>query len=75
MELVFTKDELLRSIQILQGVTAGRNTLPILSNVLVRAADNRIEMSGHRPRGRHQDRCPRHNLQRGRHYRFREETR
>ena len=45
MELAFTKDELLRSIQILQGVAAGRNTLPILSNVLVRAADNRIEMS------------------------------
>ena len=45
MELVFTKDELLRSIQLLQGVAAGRNTLPILSNVLIRAADNRIEMS------------------------------
>lgn len=45
MELAFTKDELLRSIQILQGVAAGRNTLPILSNVLVRAAENRIEMS------------------------------
>ena len=45
MELVFSKDELSRAIQILQGVAAGRNTLPILSNVLVRAADNRIEMS------------------------------
>jgi DNA polymerase-3 subunit beta len=45
MELAFGKDELFKSIQILQGVAAGRNALPILSNVLVRAADNRIEMS------------------------------
>ena len=45
MELAFSKDELFRSIQILQGVAAGRNTLPILSNVLVRAANDRIEIA------------------------------
>ena len=45
MELAFRKDELLKSIQVLQGVAAGRNTLPILSNVLVRAANDQIEIA------------------------------
>ena len=45
MELVFTKEELLRAIQVLQGVAAGRNTLPILSNILIRAANGQIEMA------------------------------
>ncbi len=45
MELAFRREALLKSIQILQGVAAGRNTLPILSNVLVRAVNDRIEMS------------------------------
>ena len=43
MELTFEKDDLLHSLQILQGVAAGRNTLPILSNVLIQAADGKIE--------------------------------
>lgn len=45
MELVFNKEELLRAMQMLQGVAAGRNTLPILSNVLIRASDGQIEIS------------------------------
>jgi len=45
MELVFTKEELLRAIQVLQGVAAGRNTLPILSNILIRAANGQIEIA------------------------------
>lgn len=43
MELTFEKDNLLYALQVLQGVTGGRNTLPILSNVLIRAEDSRIE--------------------------------
>ncbi len=45
MELIFEKDELLDSLQIVQGVASGRNTLPILSNVLVRAEDGNIELA------------------------------
>ena len=43
MELTFEKDDLLHSLQVLQGVASGRNTLPILSNVLIQAADGKIE--------------------------------
>ena len=43
MELTFEKDDLLRALQILQGVASGRTTLPILANVLIRAADEKIE--------------------------------
>ena len=43
MELTFEKDDLLYSLQVLQGVASGRTTLPILSNVLIQAADGKIE--------------------------------
>ena len=43
MELTFQKDDLLHSLQVLQGVASGRNTLPILANVLIQAADGKIE--------------------------------
>ena len=43
MELTFQKDDLLHALQILQGVASGRTTLPILANVLIRAADEKIE--------------------------------
>lgn len=43
MELAFEKDELLYALQIVQGVASGRNTLPILSNVLIRAENGNIE--------------------------------
>ena len=42
MELTFQKDNLLHSLQILQGVASGRSTLPILSNVLIQAEDGKI---------------------------------
>ena len=45
MELTFEKDDLLKAVQVLQGVAGSRNTLPILSNILVNAQDERIEMS------------------------------
>ena len=43
MELTFEKDDLLRALQVLQGVASGRTTLPILSNVLIQTADGKIE--------------------------------
>ena len=43
MELTFEKHDLLNSLQVLQGVASGRTTLPILSNVLIQAADGKIE--------------------------------
>lgn len=43
MELTFERDDLLYALQVLQGVASGRNTLPILSNVLIRAEENSIE--------------------------------
>lgn len=43
MELTFQKDDLLYALQVLQGVAGGRNALPILSNVLIRAEDSTIE--------------------------------
>jgi len=45
MELAFEKDELLYTLQTVQGVASGRNTLPILSNVLIRAQDGNIELA------------------------------
>jgi DNA polymerase-3 subunit beta len=45
MELAFEKDELLYALQMVQGVASGRNTLPILSNVLIRAQDGNIELA------------------------------
>ena len=43
MELTFEKDNLLYALQVLQGVANGQKTLPILSNVLIRAEDSTIE--------------------------------
>lgn len=45
MKLIFEKQKLENAIQILQSVSAGRTTLPILGNVLVKANDH-IEMAG-----------------------------
>lgn len=45
MELTFEKDNLLKAVQVLQGVAGSRNTLPILSNILINAQGEQIEMS------------------------------
>ncbi|MBM3236034.1 DNA polymerase III subunit beta [Candidatus Poribacteria bacterium] len=45
MQLTFEKDDLLKAVQVLQSVAGSRNTLPILSNILVNAQNERIEMS------------------------------
>ena len=45
MELMFQKEDLSKCLQMLQGVASGRNTLPILSNILIRAGNGKIEMA------------------------------
>ena len=45
MELMFQKEDLSKCFQMLQGVASGRNTLPILSNILIRAGNGKIEMA------------------------------
>ena len=45
MKLKFDKNELLAGINAVQGVTAGRNSLPILSNLLIKAEGESITLS------------------------------
>ncbi len=45
MELTFEREDLWEAIQIAGNVAASRNTLPILSNVLIRAVDDRIQLA------------------------------
>ena len=45
MKITFDNEDLLEGIQTVIGVTGGRNTLPILSNLLISASDNGIKMS------------------------------
>jgi DNA polymerase-3 subunit beta len=44
MELVVRKNELLRELQLFQGIVERKNTIPILANVLVAAADGHLDM-------------------------------
>ena len=43
MQLSFKKEELFDNLQLVQNVAGGRNTLPILANILIRAQDGVIE--------------------------------
>jgi DNA polymerase-3 subunit beta len=45
MNLTITKEQLLNGLQAVQNVVSSRTTLPILSNVLVRAEGNRVEFT------------------------------
>ena len=45
MELTVAKAELQKELQLCQGVVEKRSTIPILSNVLLRAADGRLQMA------------------------------
>ena len=44
MKISVTKDDLAKGLQIVQNVVGARSTLPILSNVLIVAGDNKLEM-------------------------------
>ena len=45
MDFVISKDSLLRELQSMQGVVEKKSTIPILSNVLLRAADGRLQIA------------------------------
>jgi DNA polymerase-3 subunit beta len=44
MELVVRKTDLLRELQLFQGIVERKNTIPILANVLLEAADGEVKM-------------------------------
>ena len=45
MELTVAKADLQKELQLCQGVVEKRSTIPILSNVLLRAADGRLHIA------------------------------
>ncbi len=46
MKFTIQRDPLLKTLQLVTGVVERRQTLPVLSNLLVVAADNRLELTG-----------------------------
>ena len=44
MEIVVRKNELLRELQLFQGIVERKNTIPILANVLLEANGDEIRM-------------------------------
>ena len=44
MELVVKKNDLLRELQLFQGIVERKNTIPILANVLMEAKGGEIRM-------------------------------
>jgi DNA polymerase III subunit beta len=44
MELVVRKMDLLRELQLFQGIVERKNTIPILANVLIEAADGHVKL-------------------------------
>src|SRR5207253_7952918 len=45
MELTVARVDLQKELQLCQGVVEKRSTIPILSNVLLKAADNRLQIA------------------------------
>ncbi len=45
MELVVRKNDLLRELQLFQGIVERKNTIPILANVLIEAEGNKVRMA------------------------------
>ena len=43
MELVVRKNDLLRELQLFQGIVERKNTIPILANVLIEAKGNEVK--------------------------------
>lgn len=46
MKFTIQREQLLRPLQLVTGVVERRQTLPVLANLLFRAADNRLEITG-----------------------------
>ena len=45
MNLTIAKDQLISGLQAVQNIVGSRTTLPILSNVLLKAEDNHLELT------------------------------
>ena len=45
MKFTVAKDQLLNGLQAVQNIVSSRTTLPILSNVLLRAAEDRLDLT------------------------------
>ena len=45
MELIVAKADLQKELQLCQGVVEKRSTIPILSNVLLKAADGKLQIA------------------------------
>ena len=45
MNLSIAKDQLIHGLQAVQNIVSTRTTLPILSNVLLRAGENKLEFT------------------------------
>src|SRR3954467_4266655 len=45
MNLTIAKDQIIHGLQSVQNVVSTRTTLPVLSNVLLRAEENRLELT------------------------------
>ncbi|MBM3293121.1 MAG: DNA polymerase III subunit beta [Candidatus Aminicenantes bacterium] len=46
MKFTVARDIILEDIQLLQGIVEKRNTMPILANILMKAEEGRVEMTG-----------------------------
>ena len=46
MKFSITKENILQELQLLQGIVEKRSTMPILGNILMTAADNKVELIG-----------------------------
>ena len=44
MELVVRKNDLLRELQLFQGIVERKNTIPILANVLIEAKGDEVKL-------------------------------
>ncbi|MEK6576575.1 MAG: DNA polymerase III subunit beta, partial [Nitrospirota bacterium] len=44
MKVKIKREEILRGLQRVQGVTEKRNTMPILSNILIEATENNLKI-------------------------------
>lgn len=46
MKFSINRDDILRELQLLQGIVEKRNTMPILANILINATENEVELIG-----------------------------
>jgi len=46
MKFLIKKEDILKELQLLQGIVEKRNTMPILANILIRASGEELEITG-----------------------------